>query len=202
MFLENKYTKWYFQLIESTKTRKADIEYFEKHHIMPKCLGGSNASENLVRFTAREHFIAHLLLTKMLNGPSKRKMIFALFRMTSGNNKQQRYNLNNRSYELIKQKMREEIREQNKNQIYTDEQLKKFYKTLEESGGPWNKGKKMSDDFKKKCLTSKNKNTSPEERRKKISEAVKRKRQLIRDGIIPGKLGGPKKKNKLNVGGG
>ena len=117
-----------------------------KHHIIPKCLGGSNASENLVRFTAREHFIAHLLLTKMLNGPSKRKMIFALFRMTSGNNKQQRYNLNNRSYELIKQKMREEIKSQNVGKWLTPAQQKNYYKAMA-GKVPWNKGKNMPEDF-------------------------------------------------------
>lgn len=38
--------------------------YFEKHHIIPKCLGGTNSSDNYVLFTAKEHVIAHKLLWK------------------------------------------------------------------------------------------------------------------------------------------
>jgi hypothetical protein len=37
-------------------------EYFEQHHIIPKCLGGSNKKVNLVLLTAREPFVCHLLL--------------------------------------------------------------------------------------------------------------------------------------------
>lgn len=39
--------------------------YFECHHILPRSLGGNDNKENLVNLTAREHFICHLLLTKM-----------------------------------------------------------------------------------------------------------------------------------------
>jgi len=35
------------------------------HHILPKCLGGSNDSSNLVCLTFKEHFVAHHLLTKI-----------------------------------------------------------------------------------------------------------------------------------------
>lgn len=37
--------------------------YYEKHHILPRCLNGSNDKENLVLLTAREHYICHKLLT-------------------------------------------------------------------------------------------------------------------------------------------
>ena len=39
--------------------------YTETHHIIPKCLGGSNEHENLVVLTAKEHFVCHYLLTKI-----------------------------------------------------------------------------------------------------------------------------------------
>lgn len=46
--------------------RRAILEgYCEKHHIIPKCQGGGNEKSNLVKLTAEEHFIAHLLLTRM-----------------------------------------------------------------------------------------------------------------------------------------
>ena len=42
--------------------------YKEAHHIVPKCLGGSNEHDNLVDLTAREHYIAHILLAKIYGG--------------------------------------------------------------------------------------------------------------------------------------
>jgi len=79
IFIDNKYTKWYLQLIKNAKTKKYKI--FEKHHIIPQSLGGSNKSENIVNLSLREHYIAHLLLVKMLTGENKHKMLYALHRM-------------------------------------------------------------------------------------------------------------------------
>ena len=55
--------------------------YTEKHHILPKSLGGSDDSSNIIILTAREHFIAHWLLWKAYGG----KMIYA-FNMMNKNN--------------------------------------------------------------------------------------------------------------------
>lgn len=55
--------------------------YFEKHHILPRCLGGSDFKENLVLFTGREHFFAHVLLTKIY--PEHNGLKFALHRMAT-----------------------------------------------------------------------------------------------------------------------
>jgi len=60
MFLNNKYTKWYFMLIERGMSRQKPDGYTEKHHIIPKSFGGSNKQNNLVRLTPKEHFIAHI----------------------------------------------------------------------------------------------------------------------------------------------
>lgn len=60
MNYENHYNK----LIERAKTREIE-GYVEKHHIIPRCMGGDDSEENLVKLTAREHFIAHQLLVKI-----------------------------------------------------------------------------------------------------------------------------------------
>lgn len=78
MFLSNKYSKWYFQIIKNASDL-IRFGYTEKHHIIPKSLGGTNSKENLVRLTAREYFIAHHLLTKMTEGSDKKKMQKALW---------------------------------------------------------------------------------------------------------------------------
>lgn len=56
----------------------------ERHHILPRSLGGSNDPANLVYLTAREHFVAHKLLVKIYkNQPlSYKKMVYALWQMS------------------------------------------------------------------------------------------------------------------------
>lgn len=76
----NKYEKWYNSLISKGKHRVKPEGYFEKHHIIPQSLGGSNKIDNLVALTAREHYIAHLLLVHMKSGIDKSKMVRALVR--------------------------------------------------------------------------------------------------------------------------
>ena len=39
--------------------------YVEKHHIVPKCMGGTDNIKNLVALPAKAHFICHYLLHKM-----------------------------------------------------------------------------------------------------------------------------------------
>jgi len=83
MFIYNKYSRWYYQIIDSALSqdrKKIKSEnLYERHHIIPKSLGGSDKSDNLVLLTYREHFICHWLLTKMVEDrESKRKMLYAL----------------------------------------------------------------------------------------------------------------------------
>lgn len=53
--------------------------YSESHHIIPRCLGGSDDPSNLVNLTAREHFVAHQLLAKM--HPDSDGLQYAAFMM-------------------------------------------------------------------------------------------------------------------------
>lgn len=61
-----KYTDHYMRLITRALSRQLDADtYVEKHHILPKCLGGTDETANIARLTPEEHFVAHLLLVKM-----------------------------------------------------------------------------------------------------------------------------------------
>lgn len=85
MFLDNKYTRWYYHIIENRKVNPiSDAEYKEKHHIIPRSLGGSDDSSNIIHLSAREHYIVHMLLVKMCESKDNRlKMGYALAYMTS-----------------------------------------------------------------------------------------------------------------------
>jgi hypothetical protein len=79
IFLDNKYTKWYFSIIGKASLRNNNLDYVENHHhIVPKCLGGDDMSTNIISLTLKEHVICHLLLTKMTTGLDKAKMYWAL----------------------------------------------------------------------------------------------------------------------------
>ncbi len=80
------YQRIYNELIEKFQTNpilKSDETYTEEHHIIPKCMGGTNDKENLVRLPAREHIMAHLLLSRAY--PDNRKVVFATNAMLMGN---------------------------------------------------------------------------------------------------------------------
>lgn len=63
-FKDCKYTNWYYRICWRGQTDR-NLEYYEKHHIFPRCLGGDNDPLNITKLTAREHFIVHWLLVKM-----------------------------------------------------------------------------------------------------------------------------------------
>lgn len=56
------------------------VKGFEIHHIIPRCLGGNNKSENLVLLTIAEHLMAHTLLVK--ENPDNKKLLTALYHMS------------------------------------------------------------------------------------------------------------------------
>lgn len=82
MFIDNKYTKTYFKIIDKYKNSVSISGYSEKHHIIPKSMGGTNDDYNIVVLSAKAHFICHHLLTKMvINRQDQIKMIHAFWRM-------------------------------------------------------------------------------------------------------------------------
>lgn len=76
------YKKIYDDLVLKCKQRGLDKKvltgYYERHHILPRCLGGDNSTGNLVLFTAREHLLAHRLLWKL--HPDNKSLMWAYSR--------------------------------------------------------------------------------------------------------------------------
>lgn len=104
------YQNIYNQIVKRAKNRVLE-GYKEKHHIIPKCLGGSNDKENLIELTAREHFLCHKLLCKIY--PNETKLWYALWLMAIGKNRQNNlssYKISNRSYEKTKLEFIEKIK--------------------------------------------------------------------------------------------
>lgn len=104
MFATNKYAKIYFAIVEKARNRIiSECDYRERHHIIPKSLGGTDELSNLIELTAREHFICHLLLVKMTTNADRSKMASALHKMSfSKSEKQERIVLNSSQYDLVR----------------------------------------------------------------------------------------------------
>ena len=95
------YQKVYNALISKRKEfplKKTKKLYTELHHIVPRCLGGTDNHENLVRLTAREHFVAHRLLAKMY--PEQTGLSKAVFALCSVNG----LRVSSKTYGVLKQK--------------------------------------------------------------------------------------------------
>jgi hypothetical protein len=112
IFIDNKYTRIYYSIIDRARSRTLPQEvYTEKHHIIPQSFyqsrsktgwlcGDYNAKTNIVILTAKEHFICHLLLVKMTEGIGHFKMTNAMLRLANGSKTKQLVTA--RTYEYIK----------------------------------------------------------------------------------------------------
>jgi hypothetical protein len=83
------YLKIYERIILRGKQRIIE-GYKERHHIIPKCMGGSNNSDNLVNLTPEEHYVCHQLLVKIY--PKNHKLIYAATAMSMNNSRHKRSN--------------------------------------------------------------------------------------------------------------
>jgi hypothetical protein len=96
------YTRIYQNIIDNARTKnrtRHDGIYYESHHIIPKCIGGTNDIHNLVLLTPKEHFICHKLLTKI--HPDNCSLIRAFWIMCNAKNAHQtsRYTISSKAYQ-------------------------------------------------------------------------------------------------------
>lgn len=91
------YSKIYTDFIEDS-FRKPQSGYTEIHHILPRCLGGTDEEQNLIKLSGRRHYIAHLLLAKIYGG----KLWYAANLMKSFKNNKNLNFINRKITELLK----------------------------------------------------------------------------------------------------
>lgn len=121
------YKRIYDCIIERSKRRsfswKKTDKYFERHHIIPKCFGGSNKKQNLTMLTAKEHYVCHHLLWKIYDD---KRMALAFHKMKSVNNKsrqlERNFCLSPKEYE----KLRIDIAKFHSSRLITDETKSKI----------------------------------------------------------------------------
>ena len=119
-----EYSNFINQIIEN-RGRFNVIGYKERHHIVPKCLGGDNRLDNLIDLTAEEHFEAHKLLFNLF--PKNKSLFFAWHNMAFCKGRTQRdIELTSDEYAELR-KLQSEMMQGNTNFLST-------------RGHVWNKG--------------------------------------------------------------
>jgi len=99
------YIKLYDRLIDKARKedrfKRKDGPYYEKHHIIPVCIGGNNNKENIVLLKPKEHYMAHKILCSIY--PQSNSLRYAFWLMINAKSKgQQRYKTSSRIYEIEK----------------------------------------------------------------------------------------------------
>lgn len=121
------YEKIYKDLISKCKNRKIDSnEYFESHHIIPRCIGGNNNPENIVNLYPKEHFIAHKLLCEIFKDNKSIKYAFCMMVFTTIKSIEKRntsfvkrfYQVSSRDFNECRKFLGEQTSKRNKNTIY------------------------------------------------------------------------------------
>jgi 5-methylcytosine-specific restriction endonuclease McrA len=194
IFIDNKYTRIYNTIIVRAKSRNlGHSTYTENHHIIPRSLGGADTSDNLVRLSAREHYICHRLLPKMLEGEARYKMLCAIVRMAHSN-QPQRLKISSKVYEHAKverSQLHSQLFSGENNPFYGQKHSEETKQRLREAraqqvelqGGTMTqearvklsqaaKGRKLSDQHKQKIGIANQGKTRSEEYRAAVSKRM------------------------------
>ena len=95
------YDKFIEDILKTRGRFACGDEYYETHHIVPKCMGGTDNKSNLIDLFAREHFEAHRLLA--LENSDNQKLVYAWRAMAfMKNGIHQRYELTPEEFEEVR----------------------------------------------------------------------------------------------------
>lgn len=191
-------------------------EYTELHHVIPESFfiirtrrdgvpgwldGNPNDQSNLVRLTAKEHYICHMLLVKMTTGQARRKAAYALHAMnTLANPSQARVRANSGAYSMARrqyglEKSKNMIGEQNHmfGKRRTKESIEKQRLSRKSNNkSSWNRGLSMSKEHREKISSAAKGSNNPMFGRRHSAE-TKLQQSLLKRGKPNLKLQGREK---------
>ncbi len=179
------YNKIYNNLVSKTYTD----DYTEVHHIIPKCLGGDNSKDNLVRLSPEAHYLAHQLLVKIY--PDNHKLVYAASMMTTDTHGKR---VNNKLFGWLRRKIskvQSEAKSGEKHPMFGKKRTEEFKQKMssvhkdkivsdetKQKMSEAKKGKKLSIEHKQKLFIANKGKIMSDETKKKLSENHKNKPKL------------------------
>jgi hypothetical protein len=213
------YERIYNQIIERAKNRIL-VGYKETHHIIPRCMGGTNEKDNLVDLTAREHFMCHLLLTRI--HPTHKGLRLAIWNMCNTKRSYQgRYKPNGRLYEMIRTEYREHIKGENhpsygrKNSDEVKQKMSEIAKERFKNNSGTFKGRTHSEETRKKLSDNMKGKAQSNHQKERVKESLTGTKwyhkpdgtnlrafpndpKIIEEGWLHGRFGGKSISDKAN----
>jgi hypothetical protein len=173
------YEEFINNILETRGRFACGDKYHERHHIVPKCMSGSDDEENLIDLYAREHFIAHKLLA--LENPENDGLAYAWTMMAFVKDKnQERYELTPEEYEEARIKL-SELASIRMKELWNDDEYRRraseshkrenlSKETLEKLANA-SRGRKHTEEAKRKIGDVHKGKIVSEETRQKLSES-------------------------------
>lgn len=167
------YKKIHDSIIENSVARGFVDGYFERHHVIPKSMGGKDDKSNIVNLNAREHYLIHWLLFKIHRN---KETCFAWYRMTHCRGGVIRYS--SRTFDYAKKHRAIQVSELFSGKKLTEEHIKKLsnakqgktYADMGRKDSPL-KGRNISDDHKIKIGLSSKGRVHSEPTKNRMSES-------------------------------
>ena len=179
----NKYRNIYIRLIIKCQgmTEEELSGYNEKHHILPKCMGGTNDKENIVLMPVRYHMMAHMLLVIIY--PGIRGLKYAIKAVLEGSSRivdragiaERSFSSKTLAYFRETSKIKQKKEHPNWGKHLSEETKRKISES--------SRGKKMSEETRKKMSMSHSGSKNPNYG-KKFSEEARRNMSKSHKGYI------------------
>lgn len=160
------YDEFINNILETRGRFACGDEYHERHHIVPRCMGGADDEENLIDLFAREHFVVHKMLAE--ENPDNHKLIYAYTCMAFvKRDGVDRYELSPDEYEEAKIILSKVRSEDNKKRFASEEERKR-QSDIQKKRFEDPEGRRKNGEYTKKQYEN-------PERRQKQSETIKKK---------------------------
>jgi len=166
------YKRVYEFMIEDRRAKESSLSIFDRHHILPKALGGGNGPENIIKLSPSDHFFCHLLLAKIHGG------VMAICAARMSGMKKYTGNGARRNYSHLKTEQRKKLSELAKTQWSNPDSSEKLKQAVRRSRTP-----ELSEKLR---VASLGKKASPEARKAMSDAAFARAKREKEQGITRG----------------
>lgn len=182
------YKKIYDSIVSRAKARQLE-GYGENHHIVPKCLGGSNRKSNIARLTAKEHWLSHLLLVEIY--PKEPKLKLAVRMMTiKGLNQERKQITSGKQFERVRVEAataHSELLTGVSRKPFTQEHRENISKAKQGKPGP-NKGRTFTEEHRRNIGVASKGRISGDKNPMRKKEVLDKHPGLFSNGNNPSKI--------------